>query len=76
MSVSPAWCFPGFLKKYKSHPQAKPELAKCGLCHIAPGGGGERNAFGQAFAEEGADISVTLIKRFPQNFKDVPGAKT
>lgn len=61
--------FPPFLKEYASHPQAKEELKQsCGLCHIAPGGGGERNDFGHAFAAEGAAITKELIEKFPQNF--------
>lgn len=61
--------FPPFLKIYSDHPQAKPELKQsCGLCHIEPGGGGERNEFGEAFAGEGADITKELIEKFPDRF--------
>jgi hypothetical protein len=64
-----AQAFPDYLKQYKAHPLAKPELAKCGLCHVAPGGGGERNEFGKAFHEEGFEFGPELIKNFAQKFK-------
>lgn len=66
--------FPEYLKKYKAHPQARPELAKCGLCHVAPGGGGERNEFGEAFQEEGFEFSPELITKFAKNFKNLPAS--
>jgi mono/diheme cytochrome c family protein len=62
--------FPPLLKEYSKHPQAKAEFKQdCSLCHIAPGGGGERNEFGEAFAREGAAFTKELIKKFPDRFE-------
>src|SRR5262249_28482569 len=42
--------------------------SKCSVCHVNPAGGGERNAFGKAFAAAGFEITPELRKQFPDRF--------
>jgi hypothetical protein len=68
--ANPVSAFPPLLKEYSKHPLSKAEFKQdCSLCHIAPGGGGERNEFGEAFAREGAAFTKELIKKFPERFR-------
>ena len=61
--------FPVFFKKLTEDPRVKAEFKQdCSTCHLLPGGGGERNEFGKAYALEGADITKELIKKFPEHF--------
>jgi len=64
-----AQAFPEFFKKITDNPQIKAEFKQdCTTCHLLPGGGGERNEFGKAYALEGADITKELIESFPDHF--------
>lgn len=60
---------PEYLKIFAADKLSRPELrSKCSVCHINPAGGGERNAFGKAFAAAGFEITPELRKRFPDRF--------
>jgi hypothetical protein len=60
---------PEYLKIFAADPLSRPELrTKCSVCHINPAGGGERNAFGKAFAAAGFEITSELRKQFPDRF--------
>jgi Membrane bound beta barrel domain (DUF5777) len=65
----PAGARPEYLKIFASDPSTRPELRQqCTTCHINPDGGGERNAFGKAFAAAGLQITPELKRRFPDRF--------
>lgn len=60
---------PEYLKIYAADPTSRPELRnKCSVCHINPAGGGERNAFGKAFAAADFKITPELRTQFPDRF--------
>lgn len=60
---------PEYLKIFAADPLSRPELRdKCSTCHVNPAGGGERNAFGKAFAAAGLEITPDLRRRFPDRF--------
>lgn len=60
---------PEYLKLFAADPLSRPELRnKCSVCHVNPAGGGERNAFGKAFAAAGFEITAELRKQFPDRF--------
>src|SRR4051794_30270528 len=59
---------PAFMDRYDADPFARPELKnKCTVCHIGHGGG-ERNDFGEAFADSGYRITPKLRAKFPAEF--------
>ncbi|MBS1812512.1 MAG: hypothetical protein JST84_30375 [Acidobacteria bacterium] len=60
---------PEFMRVYAADPYAKAELRnQCATCHMNPAGGGERNAFGKAFAAAGNRITDSLRAQFPEKF--------
>ncbi|MGH9936976.1 MAG: DUF5777 family beta-barrel protein [Blastocatellia bacterium] len=60
---------PEYLKIFAADPLSRPELrSKCSVCHVAPAGGSERNAFGKAFAATGFEITQALRSQFPDRF--------
>ncbi len=60
---------PEYLRIYAADPLARPELrSQCATCHVKETGGGERNAFGLAFAAAGFKITPTLRQKFPDKF--------
>ncbi|MGH9767308.1 MAG: DUF5777 family beta-barrel protein [Blastocatellia bacterium] len=60
---------PEYLKIFAAHPMSRPELrSKCSVCHINQAGGGERNAFGKAFAAAGFEVTSEMRTRFPDRF--------
>ena len=64
---------PEYLKIFASDPYSRPELrSKCSVCHLNPAGGGDRNAFGQAFAASGLQITPELRRQFPDRFLPQP----
>lgn len=65
---------PEYLRIYAADPLARPELrSQCATCHVKETGGGERNAFGKAFAAAGFKITEDLRQKFPDTF-DLPAA--
>jgi hypothetical protein len=65
-----AFAKPAFMDRYNTDPYGKAELrGKCTVCHIGHGGG-ERNDFGEAFADAGYRITPKLRSKFPQLFID------
>jgi hypothetical protein len=59
---------PAFMDRYNRDEFARAEWrGKCTLCHIGRGGG-ERNDFGEAFADAGFRITPKLRKKFPEIF--------
>lgn len=64
-----AGAFPDYLKLFAADPYSRPELrTQCATCHVNPQGGGERNAFGRAFAAAGNKITDDLRRQFPDHF--------
>jgi hypothetical protein len=60
---------PEYMRIYAANPYAKAELRnQCVACHVNPAGGGERNAFGKAFAAAGYKITDDLRGQFPDRF--------
>lgn len=60
---------PEYLRLYAADPLSRPEMrSQCATCHLNPAGGGERNAFGKAFATAGFRITDDLRKQFPDRF--------
>src|SRR5215813_5165876 len=69
LAVETAKARPEYLKIFAADPLSRPELrSKCSVCHINPAGGGERNAFGKAFAAAGFEITPELRNKFPDRF--------
>jgi hypothetical protein len=61
---------PEYMALFAADPLARPELRnRCAVCHVNPSGGGERNAFGQAFDAAGRRITPELRQRFPGLFR-------
>jgi hypothetical protein len=57
------------MKLFAADPLSRPEWRqKCTTCHLDAEGGGERNAFGKAFAAAGFQITSELRGRFPDRF--------
>ncbi len=60
---------PEYLKIFAADPLSRPELrSQCSVCHVDPAGGGDRNAFGKAFAAAGLKITSEMRKQFPDRF--------
>ncbi len=59
---------PEFFMLYQGDPLRNPAIDTCGACHINDLGGGARNEFGLAFAENGFTITPMLRARFPDRF--------
>ena len=60
---------PEYLRSYAADPLSRPEMrTQCLTCHVKPTGGGERNAFGKAFAATGFKITEDLRRNFPALF--------
>jgi hypothetical protein len=60
---------PEYMRLYSADPYVRPELrGQCSICHVNPEGGGERNAFGRAFASAGLKITPELRQQFPDKF--------
>jgi hypothetical protein len=64
----PAFAFPQFLELYRGDPFRNPSRDGCDTCHMSPGGGDERNMFGQAFATAGMMITPMLRSQFTDRF--------
>ncbi len=59
---------PAFMDRYNKDSSSKPELRnKCTVCHLGRGGG-ERNDFGEEFADAGYRITPKLRRQFPALF--------
>jgi hypothetical protein len=60
---------PEYMRIFSADPLSRPELrTQCSTCHVNAAGGGERNAFGKAFADAGFKITDNLRQRFPDVF--------
>lgn len=60
---------PEYLRLFNADPLSRPELrGKCSVCHTDAAGGGDRNAFGQAFEKAGLKITPELRRQFPTYF--------
>ncbi len=60
---------PEYLRLYAADPLSRPEWRnQCATCHLNPAGGGERNAFGKAFASAGFRFTDELRQQFPDRF--------
>ncbi len=64
----PAAAFPGFLQIYQADPLRNPTVDGCVVCHVDPAGGGPRNEFGLAFADNEFMISPLLRSQFSDRF--------
>ncbi|MFL6230520.1 MAG: hypothetical protein ACJ741_17245 [Pyrinomonadaceae bacterium] len=70
--VPPVEAKPAFMDRYDRDPFARAELSrKCTVCHVGRGGG-ERNDFGEAFADVGFRITPRLREKFPDRFTRRP----
>jgi len=68
--AQPARALPDYLKIFAADPLSRPELrTQCAVCHVDPRGGGERNAFGRAFAAAGHTVTPALRREFPALFQ-------
>ena len=66
---------PAYMDRYNADPYAKAAMHnKCTVCHIGHGGG-ERNEFGEAFADSGFRITPKLRAKFPDLFESTPAAE-
>ena len=73
MATLVALAKPAFMDRYNADPYARAELRnKCTICHIGHGGG-ERNDFGEAFADSGFRITPKLRTKFPDMFTSTEG---
>jgi hypothetical protein len=69
LAVNTVKARPEYLKIFAADPASRPELRnKCSVCHVNPAGGGERNAFGKAFAAADFKITAELRSQFPDRF--------
>ncbi len=60
---------PEYMRILAADPLSRPELRnQCATCHVNAAGGGERNAFGKAFAAAGFKITDDLRQKFPDVF--------
>ena len=64
----PATAFPAFLEVYQADPLRNPAVDGCVVCHVNPAGGGPRNDFGLAFADNGLAITPLLRSQFSERF--------
>ena len=70
-----AFAKPAFMDRYNADPYSKAAMHnKCTVCHIGHGGG-ERNEFGEAFADSGFRITPKLRAKFPELFETVPASE-
>jgi hypothetical protein len=70
-----AFAKPAFMDRYNADPYAKAAMHnKCTVCHIGHGGG-ERNDFGEAFADSGFRITPKLRAKFPDLFESAPASE-
>jgi hypothetical protein len=66
---APARALPEYLQRFARDPFSRPELrTECSTCHVNPLGGGERNPFGVAFAQNGREITPALRAAWPDRF--------
>ncbi len=69
---TPVRALPDYMKIFAADPFSRTELrAKCSVCHINETGGGDRNAFGRAFAAAGHKINADLRQQFPDRFTGI-----
>lgn len=69
-----AFAKPAFMDRYNRDPYARTELrGQCTVCHVDRGGG-ERNAFGDAFEDAGYKITPRLRSAFPEFFDRGPAS--
>jgi hypothetical protein len=66
--LTPLTARPPFLEQFKADPFRNPAIDGCGTCHVASVGGGPRNPFGLAFAENGLTITPLMRASFPDRF--------
>ena len=66
--IEPLGAMPQFLMLFQADPLRNTNIDGCGTCHQNPAGGGPRNDFGLAFAEEVFRITPMLRASFPDNF--------
>jgi hypothetical protein len=60
---------PEYMRLLAADPFTRPEMRnQCASCHVSAAGGGERNAFGKAFAAAGFKITDDLRQKFPDVF--------
>lgn len=64
----PVFGMPVFLQAFRSDPFRNPAIDGCSTCHLEPQGGGPRNAFGQAFENDGERLTPMLRAQFPDRF--------
>ena len=68
----PANAKPAFMDRYNRDAYAREELRnRCTICHLGRGGG-ERNDFGEAFADAGYRVTPKLRARFSKLFAVAP----
>lgn len=68
VGAAPASAFPAFLQIFQADPFRNPEVSGCMACPIDPLGGGPRNEFGLAFADNGMTITPLLRAQFSDRF--------
>ena len=64
----PAAAFPAFLQIFQGDPLRNPTVDGCAVCHVNPDGGGPRNEFGLAFADNEMTITPLLRSQFSDRF--------
>ena len=64
----PAAAFPAFLQIFQGDPLRNPTVDGCVVCHVNPDGGGPRNEFGLAFADNQMTITPLLRSQFSDRF--------
>ena len=65
----PAAAFPDFLEQFRDDPFRNAEMDGCGVCHLASGGGGERNSFGLAFEDNQYRFTPMMRLEFSEHFE-------
>ena len=68
LSSASAFAHPEFFEAYKKDPYLRVIPADCSACHMSKTGGDARNAFGQAFDAQGANVTPLLRAQFPDRF--------
>src|ERR1035438_8277096 len=67
---------PRFMDRFDVDRSSKADLrGRCTVCHVSAEGFGPRTPFGQAFAENGYQITAELRGKFPDLFAGGNGAK-